>query len=310
VAEVEDSTRVTVLPMGETALAGRAVGDIVHLLAELIENAVSFSPPYTQAQVSGHRVAHGYVIEIEDRGLGMTDEILGSINERVTDPPEFNLSSSAHLGLYVVGRLAVRYDIRVSLKHSSYGGTTAVVLVPHDLIVEGEPTSTTAPRGLPVTVGAAGITATSYSDVPARVRELAPAEETESAPVASAQPPVTFAPSPEAGTNGTRAPALPQRTSTKPVEEPPPAAPTSRTPGGLPVRVPQASLAPALRSDTPATPKVSENTTASDKVEEEVPSPEAIRRSFGGLQAGTRRGRNDAARSHAAEPDSPTDEEV
>ena len=109
VAEVEDYTRVTVMPMGEVALAGRAVGDIVHLLAELIENAVSFSPPYTQAQVSGHAVAHGYVLEIEDRGLGMTDEILADINERVTNPPEFNLSSSAHLGLYVVGRLAMRY---------------------------------------------------------------------------------------------------------------------------------------------------------------------------------------------------------
>jgi hypothetical protein len=137
VAEVEDYTRVTVMPMGEVALVGRAVGDIVHLLAELIENAVSFSPPYTQAQVSGHMVAHGYAVEIEDRGLGMTDEILAGINERVSDPPEFNLSSSAHLGLYVVGRLATRYDVKVSLKHSSYGGTTAVVLIPRELVVDG-----------------------------------------------------------------------------------------------------------------------------------------------------------------------------
>ncbi len=319
VAEVEDYTRVTVLPMGDTALAGRAVGDIVHLLAELIENAVSFSPPYTQAQVSGHRVAHGYVIEIEDRGLGMTDEILSSINDRVTNPPEFNLSSSAHLGLYVVGRLAVRYDVKVSLKHSSYGGTTAVALIPHDLIVETEPSEsepTTAPRGLPVTVGAAGITASSYSDVPARIRELGPADEEEAAPVAFTPPPVALDPPPVTDTESTTGalPALPQRTKPAPEEPSVPAAPAaaaSRTPGGLPVRVPQASLAPALRSDTPAgAHRAPESAPVTDADADETPSPEAIRRSFGGLQAGTRRGRTDAARSQAAEPDSLTDEEA
>ncbi|MFB9839675.1 sensor histidine kinase, partial [Actinoallomurus acaciae] len=200
VAEVEDYTRVTVMPMGEIALAGRAVGDIVHLLAELIENAVSFSPPYTQAQVSGHMVAHGYAVEIEDRGLGMTDEILTDINERVTDPPEFNLSSSAHLGLYVVGRLAMRYDIKVSLKHSSYGGTTAVVIIPHELVVESaenESESGAAARSVPVGVAAGGMTATSYGDVPARVTEAtvleppalpSPAEPSAPAPTRSSTP--------------------------------------------------------------------------------------------------------------------------
>ena len=160
--------------MGETALAGRAVGDIVHLLAELIENAVSFSPPYTQAQVSGHRVAHGYAIEIEDRGLGMTDEILSSINERVTNPPEFNLSSLGAPGP-VRGRPAGRPLRREGLAQ-------ALLLRRHHRRRPRPPRpdrgdrarrdhSTTAPRGLPVSVGAAGITATSYGDVPARVRD-------------------------------------------------------------------------------------------------------------------------------------------
>jgi methyl-accepting chemotaxis protein len=306
VAEVEDYTRVTVLPMGEVALAGRAVGDIVHLLAELIENAISFSPPYTQAQVSGHRVAHGYAVEIEDRGLGMTDEILSSINERVTDPPEFNLSSSAHLGLYVVGRLAVRYDVRVSLKHSSYGGTTAVVLIPHDLIVdeEGEGLPDTAPRGLPVSVGAAGITATSYGDVPARVGGLA--EQIDELPLPTPEPIASLEAPPTPG-----APELPKRRSTTETvrEDPPPVtaeAAVTTTPGGLPVRVPQASIAPALRTDGPTTAKDTK-----DGNEDNGPSPESIRRSFGGLQAGTRRGRTDAAKSQTvAESVSPTDEEA
>lgn len=139
VAEVEDYTRVSVLPMDQVGLTGRAVGDIAHLIAELIENAVSFSPPYTTAQVSGHLTASGYAVEIEDRGLGMTAENLVAINERIADPPEFNLSSSVQLGLYVVGRLAERYGVRVSLKRSPYGGTTAVVLIPSELLMaEGE----------------------------------------------------------------------------------------------------------------------------------------------------------------------------
>lgn len=138
VAEVEDYTRVTVLPIGEVNLVGRAVADIAHLLAELIENAVSFSPPYTTAQVSGHLVASGYAVEIEDRGLGMSDENFELINRRIADPPEFNLSSSVQLGLYVVGKLAERYGVQVTLKRSPYGGTTAVVVIPRDLIEEGE----------------------------------------------------------------------------------------------------------------------------------------------------------------------------
>ena len=69
-AEVEDYTRVTLLPVESCAIEGRAVGDIIHLLAELIENAVSYSPPYAAVTVAGQRVAHGFVVEIEDRGLG------------------------------------------------------------------------------------------------------------------------------------------------------------------------------------------------------------------------------------------------
>jgi signal transduction histidine kinase len=293
VAEVEDYTRVTVMPMGDVALAGRAVGDIVHLLAELIENAVSFSPPYTQAQVSGHPVAHGYVVEIEDRGLGMTDEILAEINERVSDPPEFNLSSSAHLGLYVVGRLAMRYEIRVSLKHSSYGGTTAVVLIPRELIqgIEEAAESGTGRRGVPVAVGAGGMTATSYGDVrvatEAAVLEPPAAEpEAPAAPAAPADVPVA-----PAGVSALASddvlPPLPRRTATQPAVQ--------TTPSGLPVRVPQASITPALRTDgTPA------GTAPADE-EDDGPTPEQIRRSFGGLQAGTRRGRTDAARSRTPE---------
>jgi signal transduction histidine kinase len=135
-AEVEDYARVTVLPVESAALAGRAVGDVIHLLAELIENAVSFSPPYTTVQVGGSPVANGFVVEIEDRGLGMSESDLSVANEQLANPPDFNLSSTAQLGLYVVGRLAQRHGIKVKLRESPYGGTTAIVLLPSTLVVD------------------------------------------------------------------------------------------------------------------------------------------------------------------------------
>jgi len=76
--------------MPDIAVAGRAVGDVIHLLAELIENATSFSPPHTRVNVGGELVAHGLVIEIEDRGLGMSPESLAEFNARLTDPPDFD----------------------------------------------------------------------------------------------------------------------------------------------------------------------------------------------------------------------------
>jgi signal transduction histidine kinase len=134
VAEVEDYARVTVLPIGPADLAGRAVGDVIHLLAELVENAASFSPPYTVVQVGGQPVANGFAVEIEDRGLGMSADALDAANEQLRTPPEFNLTNTARLGLYVVGRLAERHGIRVRLRESPYGGTTAIVLIPAALV--------------------------------------------------------------------------------------------------------------------------------------------------------------------------------
>ncbi|MET8045181.1 nitrate- and nitrite sensing domain-containing protein [Micromonospora sp. NPDC005215] len=136
VAEVEDYTRVNVLPLGPVSLAGRAVGDIIHLLAELIENGLSFSPPHTTVEIRGQLVANGFALEIEDRGLGMSDEDLAAANHRIVDQSELNLANAARLGLYVVSRLTERHGVRVRLKESAYGGTTAVVLIPRELVAE------------------------------------------------------------------------------------------------------------------------------------------------------------------------------
>ncbi|HEX6674899.1 MAG TPA: nitrate- and nitrite sensing domain-containing protein [Actinomycetes bacterium] len=143
IAEVEDYTRVELLPIEPLALAGQAVSDVVHLLAELIENATSFSPPGTKVQVAGQHVSSGYVVEIEDRGLGMTDPELVEANERLANPPTIDFALSRMLGIFVVGRLATRYGVKVQLRHSWYGGVTALVLFPENLVVR--PSGATAP---------------------------------------------------------------------------------------------------------------------------------------------------------------------
>ena len=139
VAEVEDYARVTVSTQARTALAGSAVTDVIHLLAELIENATSLSPPFTQVRVGGESVANGFAIEIEDRGLGMTPQRVAELNERLANPPDLNPANTEQLGLFVVGQLARRHRINVILRPSPYGGTTVVVLIPGNLIVDEVP---------------------------------------------------------------------------------------------------------------------------------------------------------------------------
>ncbi|MFI6905904.1 nitrate- and nitrite sensing domain-containing protein [Nonomuraea sp. NPDC050394] len=135
-AEVEDYQRVAVEPMPSHALAGPLVGDVIHLIAELIENATVYSPPHTPVMVRGEAAARGFAIEVEDRGLGMSPEELADLNTRLASPPEFDLADSDRLGLFVVARLAARHDIRVTLRGSPYGGTTAIVLIPAEHVTQ------------------------------------------------------------------------------------------------------------------------------------------------------------------------------
>jgi signal transduction histidine kinase len=154
VAEVEDYARVTVSTQAPAALAGSAVTDLIHLLAELIENATSLSPPFTQVRVGGETVANGFAIEIEDRGLGMVPQRLQELNERLANPPDLNPANTEQLGLFVVGQLAKRHGVRVMLRPSPYGGTTAVVLIPLVLIVEDGPAAITSGGRGPAAAGA------------------------------------------------------------------------------------------------------------------------------------------------------------
>ncbi|EST21231.1 sensor histidine kinase, partial [Streptomyces roseochromogenus] len=139
VAEVEDYERIEVRRLPRVAVTGPAVADLTHLVAELLENATVFSPPHTAVQVLGERVANGFTLEIHDRGLGMTAEALLDANLRLAETPEFELSDTDRLGLFVVSRLAQRQNVRVSLQPSPYGGTTAVVFIPDALLSDDVP---------------------------------------------------------------------------------------------------------------------------------------------------------------------------
>jgi signal transduction histidine kinase len=154
VAEVEDYARVNASTQSKAALSGSAVTDVIHLLAELIENATTLSPPFTQVRVGGESVANGFAIEIEDRGLGLSPQRLAELNDRLAHPPDINPANTEQLGLFVVGQLARRHGINVTLRPSPYGGTTAVALIPRALVVDDGPAALAAGGN-----GAAGLAA-------------------------------------------------------------------------------------------------------------------------------------------------------
>jgi HAMP domain-containing protein/anti-sigma regulatory factor (Ser/Thr protein kinase) len=145
VEEVKEHTRVELLRLDQVQLAGHAAADVMHLLAELIENAVTFSAPGTKALVAGQPLPAGYLVEIEDQGLGMTDEQLVKVNQRLAKPPDIDFALARMLGFFVVTQLAARHGIKVQLRHSWYGGITALVLLPRQLI--SGPAELAAPPG-------------------------------------------------------------------------------------------------------------------------------------------------------------------
>ncbi|XVV04348.1 nitrate- and nitrite sensing domain-containing protein [Actinosynnema sp. CA-248983] len=137
VSEVEQYARVQVGQTPELTVQGRAVNDLVHLIAELLDNATAFSDPVTKVTVRTARTRKGELaIEIQDRGVGMAEQEISDANERLADPPEVDVAVSRRMGLYVVARLAKRHDIKVRLRANEdiEGGTTALVVVPETLV--------------------------------------------------------------------------------------------------------------------------------------------------------------------------------
>ncbi|MEV4169572.1 nitrate- and nitrite sensing domain-containing protein [Nonomuraea sp. NPDC049709] len=134
-SEVENYERVVLQVPDGVSVAGQAVNDVIHLLAELVENALSFSPRENRVTVSGSRIdGGGVMLSITDSGIGMTQEELAQANERLTDAPSVDVSVSRRMGLFVVARLAHRHGIRVQLRPHTSGGLTAMVLIPENML--------------------------------------------------------------------------------------------------------------------------------------------------------------------------------
>lgn len=304
VAEVEDYTRIEVVGESAAAVLGPAANDVVHLLAELMENATSFSPPATKVETRVDTVGTGVAIEIEDRGLGLTQSELVAINARLDSPPGFDLAETEHLGLFVVGQLASRHRISVGLRRSQYGGITAVVLLPNSMIVplgEAAPSLTSGFR-LPSATLTTGNGARSALSLTGSYPRDEPRATNLSGPYGAAGAP---------GLGGVRGPFEPLRREGYSTEqyrlEAPPSTPPQDYPGvpqsapdrsswsvqdgetyrGLPRRVRQASMAPQLhnRARGPAA--------EPSRYEPSGRSPEQTRSKMSSLQDGWQRGRAD-----------------
>jgi signal transduction histidine kinase len=340
VAEVEDYTRVRVLCQTTGAVAGHAVADIVHLLAELVENATVFSPPTTPVRMQGDSVGQGFAIEIEDRGLGISQARLEEINTNLANPPQFDLSGSDRLGLFIAGQLARRHDITVTLRPSVYGGTTAIVLLPIALVADTE--AIVPDRILP----AGRADQLQFDRLSGRHRALTalPASNGHRSPTGD-----TGLPTRSGGFIFGRATQADNGMAGGPFDEPAdeqlwpaatgnrdtvtgsatdPTVPTAAelTELGLPIRVRQASLAPQLRdttSDSAATPRPVDGgftlprrgayaadaaapTVAMRPADPGPASPEAARDIVSALQRGWQLGRSD----REPEPAEPTGDET
>ncbi|WP_330295117.1 nitrate- and nitrite sensing domain-containing protein [Streptomyces sp. NBC_00503] len=259
VSEIEDYPRVEVRQLAEAAVIGGAVADLTHLLAELIENATQFSPPHTKVRVSGEPVGAGYVLEVEDRGLGMGREALQEANRRIEQSEALDLFDSDRLGLFVVSRLSARHGVKVHLRMSPYGGTTAVVLLPNSLLQgaltaappvgdrprERRPASEPAPEQalerVPEPSPAMSVVRDDVRGIP--VPDRSPLrEEPLPAPVAPIRPLGSGGAGPR-----TPAPAVAAASPTASVARAASPAPAGATVTELPRRVRQASLVPQLR---------------------------------------------------------------
>ncbi|MEV7008778.1 nitrate- and nitrite sensing domain-containing protein [Streptosporangium sp. NPDC051022] len=271
IAEVEDYTRVNVAPLPSTALDGAAVADITHLLAELIENATIYSPAQTTVTVRGDVVANGFAIEVEDRGLGLVAEEYAALNERLANPPEFDLADSDRLGLFVVGQLAARHGIQVILRSSPFGGTTAIVLVPRAVLADVPSALTiTAERiderpselsglsglsesGAPGALAPAPASTSSRGGLPRRTRTSPPAVSHEASAAGSASP---------------AAPATASSATTASSTTAAPSAPPAMAPLAAPVMSPTVFTDRGSAAQPPASPALS---VVADRASREAP---------------------------------------
>ena len=328
--EVEDYQRVVVRHLEPAAITGAVAADVAHVIAELIENALSFSPAEQSVEVRGRLTTEGYTVAVTDNGLGMSVDDVERANRRLAGKESFTVAPSRYLGHYVAGHLASRLGVVVELQDSPAGGITARIDVPMGLLIDDEITGplVTPPRppvaaaeassGGPARTSSVDAASTTPGGLPRRGERtpaLAVAEPSE--PVTAPAPvpvPVASAPAPVAAeSNGLGALAIrpvggsmysvaANGSRPRPAEVAPvPAAPTSVSDGptaaGLARRVPGAQ-----RPDAAFTPRASEPTPAAGS-EPVRTSPEDVYSFLSSFQSGVARGRADAAGANDPQED-------
>ncbi|MGW7051516.1 ATP-binding protein [Streptomyces sp. NPDC054887] len=263
IAEVEQYSRVKLVPPIDGTLRGHAVADVIHLLAELVENATVFSAPHTTVLLRAQHVTAGLAVEVEDRGLGMPLGEQNKMNALLHNPDNVNvgrLLQDGRIGLFVVSALARRHGITVRLQPNIYGGVQAVLVLPQALLGDDDGNTPAAAAGTPRSVPAPASAPDPHPPAPAP-----PAPTPSSAPAPAVHPagpaplPVRGArqdrPTPAAARPGGDRSARPDRsaepvhTLAQPRAEGYVRGTTSRP--SLPVRRSQESLVPQLR-DAPA----------------------------------------------------------
>ncbi|GAB7046912.1 sensor histidine kinase [Catenuloplanes indicus] len=250
IAETQKYRRVTLRNTPDLSLAAAAVAGTTHLLAELLDNALTFSPPESEVFISCGQASHGVVIEIEDAGVGMPHDALEKANALLADAPTPDVTAlrdGAQVGLWVVAELAKRGGIQVSLRTSAYGGLMAIVLLPTRLILTAPDAAATPPSPRERMTPPAAVPPAVPRRAPEPPAPQTPA--TTAAPVAVAEPPMDDSyPTAEMPAIKDGIPAVGGQTIA-PTHAPPTPRPASRPP--LPVRRPQEHLAQQLRDEPP-----------------------------------------------------------
>ncbi|MFJ3173497.1 sensor histidine kinase [Streptomyces roseus] len=256
VAEVEQYTRVKVVPPAGGTVRGHAVADVVHLLAELVENATVFSAPDTDVVLRAERVTAGIAIEVEDRGLGMPAAEQHRMNALLADPDQISvrqLLADGRIGLFVVAALARRHGIAVELKSNIYGGVLAVLVLPQELLGAEAPSAADALGGSRATSwgtgdGGSGMPPLEPVRVPLPRQQPQPQPQSRPQPQPQPQPQMRREPEPE----------VLREPEPEPQPDPEPAAPTwaAEPPAPVPPAMALVSV-PAARTDPdrPALPR-------------------------------------------------------
>jgi hypothetical protein len=328
ISEIEQYSRVTVMMQPGIAVTGPAVSDIVHLLAEIMENATIFSARHTTVQVSARELATGGVlIEVSDSGVGIPEGRLAEINYRLDNPPVIDVSVSRHMGLFAVGRLAERHGVRVRLQARSPQGLTSMIWLPDNVTErqarpvgwaggqfapEAAETARHAPggQGTPVSIAANG-PASSDADLRAPaaavVRETAPAaappvsdwfHSSSSTAVGGGDPPLAASRADSGWPSGTEGSWADGAQAARIVADP---VHGDYTAAGLPMRVPRANLLPGSAHGRHAAGGVTSRPAdgpGAQAPEDARPrrSPEMARSRLSGFQRGVRRAQDQTPR--------------